>query len=403
MYYKLTKLRVDRIRTPGRYGDGGGLWLQVSENGGKSWLLRYTRHGRHRHMGLGPVDVVSLAEARDRAREARRQLLDGIDPIEQRNRQRAEQRLAGMTFRTAAEAVIADREGKWRSASHRGQWRATLERHVYPVIGNLPVAEIDTQHVLRCIKPIWDGKQVTADRIRQRIEAVLNWATAHGYRKLRDNPARWRGHLQHLLTDTAKTKHLAAMPWADVPRFISALRTRVGVAPRALEFTILTACRTGEVLGTTWDEIDGDTWTIPASRTKTNTAHRVPLSPRATEILEALPREGDFIFIGARAHRPLNRHAMKELLELMGLPFTVHGFRSTFRDWASESTGYEHAVCEAALAHSIPGTVERAYRRGDLFDKRKRLMSEWASFCGQRPRAAAGDVVPLRKAEPQNE
>jgi integrase len=269
-----------------------------------------------------------------------------------------------MTFRAAADAVIADREGKWRSASHRGQWRSTLEQHVFPIIGNLPVAEIDTQHVLRCIKPIWADKQVTADRIRQRVEAVLSWATAHGYRTLKDNPARWRGHLQHLLVDTAKVKHLAAMPWAEVPQFISALQARVGVAPRALEFCILTACRTGEVLGATWGEIDGETWTVADSRTKTNTGHRVPLSGRAREILEALPREGDFIFIGARAGKSLNRHAMKELLELMGLPFTVHGFRSTFRDWASECTGYEHAVCEAALAHSIPGVVERAYRRG---------------------------------------
>jgi integrase len=394
--YKLTRLRVDRIRTPGRYGDGGGLWLQVSKNGGKSWLLRYARHGRARHMGLGAVDVVSLAEARDRARAARRQLLDGIDPIEDRNRQRAERRLAGMTFRTAAEAVVADREGKWRNAAHRGQWRATLEQHVYPIIGNLPVAEIDTQHVLRCIKPIWAGKQVTADRIRQRIEAILNWATAHGHRKLRDNPARWRGHLQHLLTDTAKTKHLAAMPWADVPRFLSALRTRDGVAPRALEFTILTACRTGEVLGATWDEIDGETWTIAADRTKAGKEHRVPLPPRAIDILEALPRESDFVFIGARFGKPLNRHAMKELIELMQLPFTVHGFRSTFRDWAAECTGYEHAVCEAALAHSIPGVVERAYRRGDLLEKRRRLMADWAAHCSGL--ATADNMTKIRQA-----
>jgi integrase len=395
MYYKLTKLRVDRIRRPGRYGDGAGLWLQVSENGGKSWLLRYTRHGRARHMGLGPVDIVSLADARDRAREARRQLLDGIDPIEQRRRVQAEQRLAGMTFRAAAEAVIADREHKWRSGEHRKQWCSTIEQHVFPVIGSLPVAEIDTQHVLRCIKPIWAGKQVTADRIRQRIEAILNWATAHGYRKLKDNPARWRGHLQHLLIDSAKIKHLAAMPFAEVPQFISDLRLREGVAPRALEFTILTACRTGEVLGARWDEIEGETWTIPASRTKTNIAHRVPLSPRATGVLGGLPREGECVFIGARAHKPLNRHAMKELLELMGLPFTVHGFRSSFRDWASESTGYEHAVCEAALAHAIPGAVEQAYRRGDLFDKRRRLMADWASFCVGRP--MADNVTPMRR------
>jgi integrase len=245
------------------------------------------------------------------------------------------------------------------------------------------------------VKPIWGARQVTADRIRQRIEAILSWATAHGYRKLKDNPAKWRGHLQHLLPDDAQTKHLAAMPWADVPGFISALRTREGVAPRALEFTILTACRTGEVLNAEWTEIDGEVWAIPASRTKTNIAHRVPLCPRATEILKALPREGEFVFIGARAHKPLNRHAMKEVLEVMGLAFTVHGFRSAFRDWASEATGYEPAVCEAALAHAIPGAVQRAYRRGDLFDKRRRLMTDWAAFCTGQP--IADNVTPMRR------
>ena len=227
--------------------------------------------------------------------------------------------MAGLTFRAAAEAVVTDREAKWRNATHREQWRTTLARYVYPVIGNLPVAEIDTQHVLRCIKPIWSDKQITADRVRQRIEAVLNWATAHGYRKLRDNPARWRGHLAHLLPDNAKPVHLAAMPYADVPAFLAVLRSREGVAPRALEFAILTACRTGEALGATWSEIHGETWTIPAPRTKTNAAHRIPLSQRATQILAALPREGDFVFIGARTGRPLNRHAMHELLKLMGL------------------------------------------------------------------------------------
>ena len=306
--------------------------------------------------------------------------------------------MAGLTFRAAAEAVISDRDAGWRNATHRAQWSTTLGQYVYPVIGNLPVAEIDTQHVLRCVKPIWADKQVTADRVRQRIEAILNWATAHGYRKLRDNPARWRGHLQHILPNTAKPIHLAAMPFVQVPGFISALRLREGVAPQALEFTILTACRTSEVLGATWAEIDGKTktWTLAPVRTKSGTAHRVPLTPRAMEILKALPREGsEFVFIGARAGQPLNRHAMAELLKLMGLPFTVHGFRSSFRDWAAECTGYEHAVCEAALAHAIPGAVERAYRRGDLIDKRRRLMADWAAFCTA-TLPADGTVVTIR-------
>jgi integrase len=393
---RLTKRQVESVRKPGRYGDGEGLWLQVSATGGRSWILRYQLRGRARQMGLGRTDLVPLAEARELARAARRQLLDGADPIDHRRRLHAEQQLEGMTFKAAAEALIADREGKWRNATHRGQWRATLEQYVYPSIGSLRVTEIDTSHVLRCIKPIWADKQVTADRVRQRIEAILNWARAHGHRKPGDNPARWRGHLQHLLTDDAKVTHLAAMPFAEVPQFLRALREREGVAPRALEFTVLTAVRTGEALGATWQEIDtaGAVWTVPASRTKAGKPHRVPLSRRAVEILGALPREGEFVFIG-RAARPLNRHAMLEALKSMGVPFAVHGFRSTFRDWASERTGYEGAVCEAALGHAIPDVVERAYRRGDLFDKRARLMADWSAYCESTP-IAGGTVVPLK-------
>jgi integrase len=389
---------VELSRKPGRYGDGEGLWLQVSATGGRSWILRYQLRGRARQMGLGRTDLVPLAEARELARAARRQLLDATDPIDHRRRRHAEQQLAGMTFRAAAEALIAARESKWRNATHRGQWRATLEQFVFPLIGNLPVAEIDTPHVLRCIKPIWADKQVTADRVRQRIEAILNWARAHGRRQPGDNPARWRGHLQHLLPDNAKVTGLAAMPFIEVPQFLRALSEREGVAPRALEFAVLTAVRTGEALGATWQEIDtaGATWTVPASRTKAGKPHRVPLSRRAVEILEALPREGEFVFIG-RAGRPLNRHAMLEVLKTMGVSCTVHGFRSTFRDWASERTGYEGAVCEAALGHAIPDLVERAYRRGDLFDKRARLMRDWATFCGSStPTTNSTMVVPLR-------
>jgi integrase len=319
-----------------------------------------------------------------------------VDPIDHRKRQHAERRLEGMTFREAAEALIVDREGGWKNATHRGQWKATLEQYVYPLIGNLPVAEIDTAHVLRCIRPIWTDKQVTADRVRARIEAILNWAAGHGRRALGVNPA-GRDLLRDLLPATAKVTHLAAMPYANVPAFLHVLRKREGVAPKALEFAILTATRTGEALGAVWPEIDiaGATWTIPAPRTKTGNPHRIPLSRRAVELLEALPREGELVFVGARAGRPLNRHTLRETLEAMGVPFTVHGMRSSFRDWASERTGYEHAVCEQALGHAIPTGVERAYRRGDLFEKRRQLAEAWGRYCENRKPAGA-DIVPLR-------
>ena len=394
---RMTKLAIDRLSVPGRYIDGDGLYLQISKTGGRSWLLRYQLNHRPRFMGLGPVNTVPLAEARELAHAARRQLLAGVDPIEQRRRQRAEQRLTGLTFRAAAETVFAEREGKWRNAAHRQQWRSTLEKFVYPVIGNLPVGEVDTQSVLRCLKPIWTNKRVTAGRVRQRIEAILSWATAHGHRQLKDNPARWRGHLQHLLSDDAKVQHLKAMPYADVPDFFAVLRSRPGAAARALEFTVLTACRTGEALGAVWSEIAGDTWAIPPARTKTGVEHRVPLSSRAIEILEALPRDrSDFLFIGG-AGKPLNRHAMHDLLGLMGRPCTVHGFRASFATWVTECTGYEDLVRETALGHSILGKVARAYSRGDLFEKRRRLMTDWASYCANRP--ATENVALLRKRD----
>jgi integrase len=395
---RLTKRRVAHERKPGRYGAGAGLWLQVTPTGGKSWLLRYQLHGRPRQMGLGRTDLVSLAEARELALAARRLLLDGQDPIDHRRRRHAERRLEGMTFREAAEALIADREGGWKNATHRGQWKATLKQYVYPTIGNLPVAEIDTAHVLRCLRPIWSTKQVTADRVRARIEAILNWAAAHGRRELGINPA-GRDLLRDLLPATAKVVHLAAMSYVTIPQFLLALREREGVAPRALEFTILTAVRTGEALGAAWSEIDiaseNATWTIPPRRTKTGNPHRIPLSRRAVEILEALPREGELVFVGARPGRPLNRHTLQDTLKAMGVTATVHGMRSTFRDWASECTGYEHTVCEQALGHAIPTGVERAYRRGDLFEKRTNLMRDWAAFCGSTTIADA-TVVPLK-------
>jgi integrase len=398
MLCKLKAIQVDRLHKPGRYGDGGNLWLQVRTARHKSWLFRYTINGRAREMGLGAFPDVSLAEARDRARFARLAVSAGRDPLDERRNQRAELRraeAATKTFKECALALIASREATWGRESYR-QWTSTLSEHAYPVFGNLPVAAIDTPLVMKAVEPLWKRAQVTADRLRQRIEAVLDWATAGGYRS-GDNPARWRGHLQHLLPDIAKVEHLAALPYTDVPAFMAALRAREGVAPRALEFTILTAVRTGESLGAQWDEIADDVWTVPATRTKIRKDHAVPLVPAVLKLLDGLPREGGFVFPGWRGDgRPLERHAMADLMKAMGVTVTVHGFRSSFRDWAAECTSYPREVCEMALAHSIPNRIEASYRRGDLLEKRRRLMNEWSKYCAA-PRPA-GKVVKLRQA-----
>jgi integrase len=347
-------------------------------------------------MGLGDVDLVTLAEAREAARDARRLIAQGIDPIDDRRRRR----LAGaasVTFEGAADAVIRARQAMWSAESLR-QWQVSMKRHAFPVLGAMQCSAVDTAAVLRVLKPMWPKTQVSADRLRQRIEAILDWAGAHGYRS-GDNPARWRGHLQHLLADEAKpVEHLAAMPYEQVPQFMRSLRARDGMAAKALEFTILTAVRTGETLGAKWDEIVGDVWTIPAERmksrrTKARRPHSVPLSSLALETLEDLPRDGDFVFPGNRARKGLERHAMRELLEAMDISVTVHGFRSSFRDWAAEMTNYPGEVAEQALAHAISDKVERAYRRGDLFEKRRRLMDAWGQFCATVK--DTGKVVPI--------
>jgi integrase len=395
----LTARTVATISGPGRYGDGNGLWLQVSQWGTKAWLYRYQLAGKARSMGLGPVDTVSLADARDLRDEARRQVRAGIDPISARKTARAQRALAdaaAMTFRQAALATITAHEGTWTNAEHRRQWKTSLEQYAYPTLGKLPVAAIDTAFILRCLAPIWPTKRTTADRVRGRIESVLDWATARSYRT-GDNPARWRGHLEHLLAaqGTAIVQHLKALPYDQIPEFLHLLRGREGVTPKALEFTILTAARTSEALGARWSEIDGSVWTVPADRMKGRREHRVPLSRAAVALLKELPREGEFVFIGARAGRPLHGKAMNELLEAMGVDATVHGFRSSFKDWASECTAYPNIVSEMALAHKISDKVEAAYRRGDLFEKRRKLMEDWTRHCAA-PAAKTGKVVTIK-------
>jgi integrase len=399
----------------GRYADGGNLYLYVTGSGRALWSFRFMRHGKAREMGLGVVDLagthggVTLVEARERAAAALRMLRDGRDPIEVRREAveaDARRQRASRPFREVAELYIAAHEAGWRSAAHRTQWRRTLDTYVNPTVGDTPVADLGAEDVLRVLAPIWAEKPETASRVRGRIEAVLDYAAARGWRQ-GENPARWRGHLAHMLParrKLARVEHHPALPWQDVPAFVAELRAQTAVAARALEFTILTAARTGEALGARWSEIDLDAavWTVPAARMKGYRAHRVPLSGAALAVLRHLlplrqawgsAGEGGFVFPGLRPGQSLSRMAMLKLLERMGRgDLTVHGFRSAFRDWASEATHAPHAVAEAALAHAVPSATEAAYRRGDLFEKRRALMQDWADHCGRTP----AEVVALR-------
>jgi integrase len=401
---KLTALGVVRLKQPGRYGDGHGLWLQVSESGTKAWLFRYMREGRARQMGLVPLYSVSLAEARGRARQARQLLLDGYDPLDVKLNARIAARLEQakvLTFNQCADDYLEAHAGAWRNAKHRGQWRATLDAYAHPLIGGLPVASIDTALTLKILRPIWKEKPETASRLRGRIERILAWATVQGFRE-GDNPARWRGHLDALLPAKSKVrpvKHHPALLFVKLPAFMADLRKRDSVSARALEFTILTAARTSEAIGARWDEIDmkAKVWTVPAKRMKSDRPHRVPLTGRTLEILDSLPRDDSgFLFLGAKVGAPISNMAMLELLRgINGTGVTVHGFRSSFSDWAREQTGYPRDVVEMALAHSIKDKSEAAYRRGDALEKRRRLMEEWAKYCSA-PAQLSGQVVSLR-------
>ena len=399
----LTIKRVAKATSPGRYADGHGLYLQVVSPTNRSWIFRYQRNGKERWLGLGPLHTVGLTKARERARLARVQLLDGIDPVDARLADRATRELAAakaLTFEQAAHQYFEAHERKWKNRKHRNQFLSSLRDYAFPKIGRLSVSAIDTGLVLKCLEPIWQDKTETASRVRSRIESVLGWATVRGYRT-GDNPARWKGHLGEVLparSSLQKPQHHAALDYDQLPEFMTALATREGVAARALEFTILTAARTSEVTGANWDEIDGKIWTVPANRIKGGKEHKVPLSDRATEILDALPTErgNHHIFIGPSKGSGLSNMAMAAVLKRMGHDdVTVHGFRSTFRDWAAERTNYPNHVVEMALAHVIGSRVEAAYRRGDLFDKRQKLMADWSRFC-MSPKSRAGNVTPLR-------
>ncbi len=416
---RLTAMEVKRLGVVGMHPDGRGLYLQIHKGGSKSWIYRYTLNGRVRAMGLGPSHLVSLAEARAMAQEARLLKAQGFDPLEARAALKPTPTPAptpakeaepdrGMAFKDAAAAYIRANSAAWDNAKHEAQWSATLETYAYPAFGDLPVGEINTTLVLKALEPIWSTKTETASRLRGRIESVLDWATVRGLRQ-GENPARWKGHLDKILpakSKVARVEHHAALPFKVMQQFMRDLAERPGVAARALSFTILTAARTGEVIGAQWSEIDFEArlWIRPAARMKARKDHRIPLCDAAMAILQAMrdafltgrrellalydkpipndiPLEG-FIFGGMRRGKGLSNMSLLKVLKSMGRSdLTTHGFRSTFRDWAAETTNYPNEVVEMALAHTIAGKVEAAYRRGDLMEKRRELMRDWSAYC----------------------
>jgi integrase len=404
--------KPDRRKFVKRLLDGNGLYLQAtrSKTGGvnRNWIFRYQVDGQRRDMGLGSLHDVGLARARQKTKELREQIvLDGIDPLEARKEDRAERRAMAQTaraekakaqtFRECAERYLSVHSDKWKNAKHAAQWRASFATYAYPIIGDLNVADVDEAHLVRVLQPIWRKIPETARRVRGRIEAVLGYATVSKFRS-GDNPARWRNHLETLLGGTQKAvEHHAALPFVECPAFMVELRGRKSTSASALEFAILTAGRTGEVIGARWSEIDmkHKTWAIPAARMKAKREHRVPLCDRAVEILKGIERRSEFVFGSAVTGKPLSNMTLLELLRGMrpGSGLTVHGFRSTFRDWASERTNFAREVVEMALAHTISDKVEAAYRRGDLFEKRRKLMEAWIGYLTKPLPTEGGNVV----------
>jgi integrase len=414
----LTPLEVKNAK-PGRHADGEGLHLLVKPSGARSWVYRFMLNRVSRDVGLSRcpeaiallqktgANELTLAQARGISSIYRMKVKFGIDPLAERQEviasakaeKRAEQ-AAAVTFEAMAEIYLATKERSWRNAKHRQQWRNTLKTYAFPVLGDMRVGDIETSHILRVLEPLWDEKTETASRVRGRIEAILDAAKVREYRT-GENPARWRGHLAQILPARTKLSrgHHRAAPYDEVPSILSALRSHSAIGALALEFTILTAARTGEAIGATWEEIDFQkgVWTIPAHRMKAGREHRVPLSDQALTILHSVEELGKtHIFPGQRGG-PISGMTMLMLLRRMLTDVTVHGFRSSFRDWAAECTGYSHEVCEMALAHTIGNKAEAAYRRGDLFEKRRRLMADWATYCAE-GQTAQSDVVPIRGA-----
>ena len=394
MASKLTARKVETAK-PGKYSDGGNLYLIVSETGSRKWVLRFTWRGRAKEMGLGSAANVPLADARGKAASARRQIAQGLNPIEERKRS------SGVpSFGEVADEVREALSEGFRNEKHKAQWKLTLETYAAPLRAK-PVDTIATEDVLAILKPIWVAKAETAARVRGRIEKVLDAAKAKGFRS-GENPARWRGNLDHLLPKRPNLAqgHHAAMPYEDVAVFVAELRKREATSSLALEFCILTAARSGEILGMCWPEIDIDKriWTVPANRMKAGREHRVPLSPRAVAILRQLEnlKAGDFVFPGQKSKSPFSGRVLQMVLRKLGVKnATVHGFRSSFRDWAGNVSNFPREVVETALAHVIGDKAEQAYRRSDALEKRRKLMEAWAAYCEPR---AKGNVVTIRRA-----
>ncbi|WP_434782407.1 tyrosine-type recombinase/integrase [Ferrovum myxofaciens] len=397
--HKLTALAVSKLIRPGLYGDGAGLTLQISSTGAKSWLLRFMIAGKAYAMGLGATHTVSLADARQKSLEARKLLADGINPLDHKREKRNAAALAAaktLTFDQCAEAYIMAHKAGWKNAKHIDQWTNTLKMYASPVFGHLSVADVDTKLIMKCLSQIWESKTETASRVRGRIESVLGWATTSGFRT-GENPARWKGHLENLLatiSKTVRTKNHPSLPWQRMSEFVAALHLREGISARAVEFVILTACRSGEVRGARWAEfsLGNKVWIIPSERMKAKREHQVPLSDAAIALLESIPRNGDLVFSGTRGQvlsdmsltaviRRMNADEKNLWTNSNGQAITVHGFRSSFRMWAAENTHYPREVAEHALAHQLPDAVERAYQRGSQFSKRVALMAEWAIHC----------------------
>lgn len=393
---ELAPVEIGRLTQPGLYFVGGvsGLALQVSSPGARSWILRVMIGGKRREMGLGGYPDVTLAAAKEAARVARQKIRDGIDPIEDGKAARSSlvaARASAMTFREAAEKYIAKMEHEWSNDKHGAQWRNTIATYADPVIGDIYVRDIDQSHVLRVIEPLWLNKTETASRLRGRIEKILDWARVSGYRS-GENPARWRGHLDVLLPKPSKiqkVEHHPALPFSELGAFMAQLHKQQGNGARALEFAILTAARSGEVRGAKWAEIDlaDAVWTIPAERMKAKREHRVALNSEAVALLKAQPKAHELVFPNTKGSMLSDMSIAAVLKRMQRSDITAHGFRSTFRDWCSEKTNYPREVCEMALAHTIPDKVEAAYRRGDLFEKRRRLMREWGKYSQQTEQA----------------
>lgn len=420
----LTSLEV-KANGPGRYADGGGLYLRVKDTGVRSWVFRYSFGGSTRELGLGSAGTggVSLADARDVAAALRLKVKAGVDPLAERAEAEAKAlvaaqaaKVAATTFKDVAEAYIKANEAGWRNDKHRSQWKNTLKSYVYPVIGDLPVSEVATAHVLQILEPIWKDKAETASRLRGRIETVLDAAKARGYRE-GENPARWRGHIAQILPARSRLSrgHHPALPHERVAEFVADLRSRRSTSALALEFTILTAARTGETINGEWTEVDLEkgVWVIPASKMKAAKEHRVPLSARAVEILRGTKALGSKYLFPSDGGGKLSGMAMLMIVRRMhpaavergsagyldarqARTISPHGFRSTFRDWADEHTAYPHEMKEMALAHAIGNKAEAAYRRGDLFEKRRRMMDDWADYCAT-IEAKADNVMSIRR------